>query len=81
MVIRKRRKLKMTVQINRFEVKKMGSISSSSESKTAQIKDHKDDMIIVTVKYHKSFEKNKELAEKIIPIIEAEIEEEDVVEP
>ena len=60
----------MTIKINRFEVK------SYRDGKSAIIIDHSIDMSVVTVAVHKSLKENKALAEKLIPLIETEFEDE-----
>ena len=67
----------MSIQINRFEVinqAERGQPFPIGYSHYAQIKDHKTDKIIVEIGLYEETKKNKALAEKIISLIEEEIE-------
>jgi len=67
----------MTIEIPRFETKKVdtGKDIRMQTPFSVAIKDHLTDDLIALVSFYKTHEKNEALAEKIIELIESEINE------
>jgi len=67
----------MTIKIDRFEPRHVntGKSIQMNTPKSVVIKDHATDELIVLVSFYKTHEKNEELANKIISLIEDEINE------
>lgn len=65
----------MTIKIDRFESKPVNTGKSirMNTSKSVAIKDHVTDELIVLVSFYKTHDKNTELADKFIKIIEDEL--------
>lgn len=58
----------MAIKIDRFEVK-------SDINNIVEIIDHSVDKAVVSVGVHKTSKENKELAKRLIPVIEEDFEE------
>lgn len=69
----------MTIKIDRFEAKPVntGKSIKMNTPKSVAIKDHETDELVVLVSFYKTHEKNEELAEKFIQVIEEELNDGD----